>query len=211
MLPYAPKQRNRPRFAALRVRVALALFVALTSTACGSSMKTPHIKQNPNPRLRYHITLKVDDAPGPFDAIRAFANYRVTNERCVPMTPVTGATIEPQETVPLSLTRGADGAWHGTVFMDHFLDEDYYGLGVCHWELVAVGAKLTAGNQDFSPAIYLEEIKDGQPVHRYFSSKAYHDYKGAYLVDIGNARREDFKAQAADTFSTTLSAERTQP
>ena len=190
---------------------ALLLILALTSSACGSPMKTPDIKQNPTPKQRYEITLKIDDAPGPFDAIRAFINYRVTNEACVPLTPVTGVRIEPQETLPMTLTKVKDGVYQGTVYADQFMDEDYYGLGVCHWELVAVGVKLTAGNQDFSPAIYVEEIKAGQSIHRYFSSRAYREYKGGHLVDIGNAHREDFKTQAADTFSTTLTAERQTP
>lgn len=200
--------RSKPRRTAAR---ATLLLLALTTSAFGSPMKTPDIKQNPTPKQRYEITLKIDDAPGPFDAVRAFINYRVTNEACVPLTPVTGVRIEPQETVPMTLTKGTDGDYHGTVDADHFLDEDYYGLGVCHWELVAVGVKLTAGSQDFSPAIYAEEIRSGESVHRYFSSRAYREYKGAHLVDIGNAHREDFKTQAADTFSTTLTAERLTP
>jgi hypothetical protein len=190
---------------------ALFLLTALASSTCGSPIKTPDIKQNPHPTQRYEITLKIDDAPGPFDAMRAFVNYRVVSERCVPLTPMTGAAIEPQETVPLTLTRTSDGVYHGTVYTDHFLDEDYYGLGVCHWNLVAVGVKLTAGSQDFSPAIYMEEITSGQTVHRYFSSRAYREYKGPHLVDIGNAHREDFKDRVADTFSTTLRAERKVP
>ena len=211
---------NRPRAAfGPPLGGALLLSLALITTACGSPMKTPDIKQNATAKQRYDITLKIDGAPGPFDAMRAYASYRVTNPACVPLTPITGARLEPQETLPLELTKLKDGVYRVTVYADRYEDEDYYGLGVCHWGMDAVGVKLTAGNWDFSTAIFMDDIKSRQDVHRYFSNRAYREskdgkfpqYKDRHLVDSGNAHREDFKEEAADTFSTTLTAEGTTP
>lgn len=171
-------------------------------------MKTPDIKKNPKPRQRYEITLKIGDARGPFEAIPAFANCRAKNEACVLLTPVTGARVE---SVPVMLMKVKDGIYRDTINADQFMDEDYYDLGVCQWELMAIGAKPTAANQDLSPAICSEGTKSGQTVHRYFSSRAYREYKGGHLVDISKAQREGFKTQATDVFSTTLTAERQTP
>jgi len=190
---------------------AFVLFLALTSSACGSPMKTPDIKQNPNPKQRYEITLRIDHAPGPFDAVTGSVDYRVTNGRCVPMTPVSGATVVPEKNVPLVLTRVSDNVYRGELYADLFQDEDYYGMGVCHWELVAAGAELKIRNLDFSPSIFLSDIKSGKPVSRYFSNRAYREYKGDTLIDIGNEHREDFRQEAGDTFSTTLTTEEKHP
>ena len=94
---------------------------------------------------------------------------------------------------------------------DLFQDEDYYGMGVCHWELIAAGAELKIRNLDFSPSIFLGDIKSGKTISRYFSNRAYRDYKGGVLVDIGNEHREEFQEEASDTFSTTLTAKEIQP
>ncbi|RAO75773.1 hypothetical protein [Dyella jiangningensis] len=185
---------------------ALPVLLTLTSSALDSPIKTPDIRQNPTPKQRYEVTLNIYDAPGPFDAIHACANYRVTNEDCIPLTPVTGIRIEPQETLPMTLTKLRDRVYRGTVCADQLMDEDYYGLGICDWDLVAAGVKLTAGDQDFSPAIYAAEIRSGKGVDRYFSSQAYREYRGAHLVDIGNAHREDIKTLAPNIFPTTLTA-----
>lgn len=185
----------------------LLLFLALTSPAFGSPMKTPEIKQNPTPKQRYEITLHINGAPGPFDSISGFVDYHVSNEHCVPMTPINGVTIEPQKSVPLALTKIGDNVYKGTLYADQFLDEDYFGLGVCHWDLVAVGINLNIRKLDFSSSMSSDEIKSGQVVSRYFSSRGYREYHGDGLIDIGNARREDFKEEAADAFSAILKAE----
>jgi len=211
MMKTQPRSRSGPTSRVPLAYAAFALCLALTSTACGTSMKNPDIKQNPHPKQRYDITLKIDGAPGPFDAITGSVDYRVSNGRCVPLTPISGATLEPEKNVPLVFTRVSDNVYKGTLYIDLFLDEDYYGLGVCHWDVVAAGIDLTIGKLDFSPSIFLDDIKSGKPVIRYFSRRAYLEYRNTSLVDIGNAHRDDFKEDAPHTFSTTLTAEEQHP
>lgn len=193
--------------------IAFALFLALTSSACGSPMKKPDIKQNPTPKQRYDITLRIDGAPGPFDSVAGSVDYQVSNGRCVPLTPISGATIVPQEHIPLTLTHVSDNVYKGTLYADRFVDEDYYGLGVCQWELVAAGIELKVGKMDFSPSIFLKDIKAGTPVVTYFSKHFYEDSTkpdAPSLTDSGRARREDYK-DPTSTFSATLTAEEITP
>lgn len=203
MFPSDRRDRGKTRYAQL----LLTSLIALSSSACGSSMKTPDIKQNPHPTQRYDVTLTLQGAPGPFDSITGSVDYQVSNNRCVPLTPISGATIVPQKNVPLALTRVSDNVYKGTLYTDLFQDEDYYGLGVCHWEVVAAGIELKVRNLDFSPSLFFADIKSGKAVPRYFSGRAYREYHGDVLIDIGNAHREEFKEDAKDAFSATLQAE----
>jgi hypothetical protein len=204
-MPMTASKRRRSSFA----RYALPLLFALTTSAFGSPMKTPDIKQNPNPTQRYDITLKIDDAPGPFDAISASLDYQVSNDRCVPLTPGSGATIVPQEHIPLALTHVGGNVYTATIYTDRFLDEDYYGMGVCHWEFVAVGIELKIGQVDFSPSLFLKDLKAGHAVVTYFSKNQYArsvDPGMQNLTDTGRFHREEYK-DPANTFSATLSAQ----
>lgn len=205
--------RRRSDFGSPFLSKAFPLFLALTSSACGSPMKTPDVKQNPNPKQRYEITLKIHDAPGPFDSVTAKVGYQVVNGECVPLTPGSGATIVPREYLPLALTRVSEDSYKATLYLDRFQDEDYYGLGVCHWELMSAGFELKVGGMTFHPAIMLKEIKAGVSPVRYFSKHTYADASDPAITpfsDSGNATREEFK-DPANTFSTQVTAEEKTP
>jgi len=189
--------------------IALALSLTLTFSACGSPMKTPDIKQNPNPKQRYEITLKIDDAPGAFDSVTAKAGYQVANGRCVPLTPGSGATIVPREYLPLTLTRVGQNIYKATLYLDRFQDEDYYGLGVCHWELMSAGFELKVAGMTFHPAIMLNDIQAGVSPTRYFSKQTYADASAPSITpfsDSGNASRQELK-DPRTPFSTQVTAE----
>jgi hypothetical protein len=172
-------------------------------------MKTLDIKQNAHPTQRYEITLKIEGAPGPFDSVTAKVGYQVANKGCVPLTPFTGATVVPREYVPLTLNRIGDNTYKGTFYADRFQDEDYFGLGVCHWELMSAGVEMKVGGMLFNPAIMPSEIKAGATVVRYFSKNTYANASNPEVTpfsDSGNQKRQDFK-DPNNTFSTTLTAE----
>lgn len=104
-------------------------------------------RPNPDAQHRIAIIATVNGAPGPFDGVDSHADYRVDNPACVPMTPGTGATVVPQQRVPVLFPLQADGAFRADVARDPFRDEDYFEQGICHWVLVGVVAdKPTAFN-----------------------------------------------------------------
>jgi hypothetical protein len=188
-----------------RTTATLILSSALITSACGSPMKTPDIQQNPHAKMRYEITVKIDDAPGPFESVQAIAQYDVANDRCVPLTPGSGATIPPDKSVPITLTKSGENTYHGEVYVDLLEDADYYGLGVCHWTMSSVSMYLQHQKLTFPPSISLANIIAQKSETRYFNKRSYAQ-ADTQRVDTGNPNRADFKSEADNTFSVSMSA-----
>lgn len=195
-----------------RVTAVLLFSLTLITSGCGaSSMKTPDIKQNPNPKMRYEITMTIDGAPGPFDAISGFVQYKVANDQCVPLTEGSGATLAPEKSVPINLTRISDTVYKGTFYTDLLQDEDYYGRGVCHWAVVAATTALKVGKVGFSPDIFLDDIVAQKSITNYFPQL---DYDAArrgdedmFPVNVGESSPSNFKPDIqAHLFSVTLAS-----
>ncbi|WP_049623670.1 hypothetical protein [Frateuria defendens] len=184
----------------------LALSLVLTSSAHGSPMKNPDIKQNPHPRMRYELTLTIEDAPGPFDSISGMVHYKVTNGQCVPLTPISGATLEPEKNVPITFTRVSDGIYKGTLYADLLQDEDYYGLGVCHWGVNTAWVSLRAKGVEFTPAIDAKELVAQKSVPTFFVKGDYFE-TGKERSAFGTTNRALFQPESrTDVFSMTLRA-----
>lgn len=113
--------------------------------------------------------MRVEGARGPFERVDDHADYRVENPACVPLTAVTGATVVPEQHLPLNFTRIAHGDYGTDVVLDRFLDEYYFGQEVCHWALVGVVADFHLGEADFSPSIAQAGMLAGREISRYFS------------------------------------------
>jgi len=174
----------------------------------GDSMKRPDIKLNPSPRMRYEITAVVEGAPSHFEAVEGHADFKVTNEDCVPLTPITGATIVPEKKIPLTYDHVGENEYRAIVFLDQLQDEDYFGRGTCHWSVVAASIDLHHGATSFSPAIYHDDIVSQKKVVKYFSIKSYNGNGSG--IDIGANVPTAYNNPSA-TFKITLrSAEKLQ-
>jgi len=193
-----------------RLTSSLILSLALITSAYGSSMKNPDIKQNPHPKMRYEITMTIDGAPGPFDSITAFVQYKVSNDRCVPLTPISGATLPPERRFPITFTRVSDTVYKSVIYADMMEDENYYGLGVCHWAVVAASADLKINGTSLSPAIFHDDIVAQKSVATYFVNSDYLESSGANdqgRVVSGNTNRAFYlPASRTDLFSIALAA-----
>lgn len=207
---------DRPPSALIHRKKAATLTATLVSllpftfSAYGAATQNPDIKLNPQPRMRYEITVKVDGAPGPFDRVEGVVDYRVSNETCVPLTPVTGATVAPEKRVPIVLTRAGDNVYKGKVFVDLLQDEDYFGKGVCHWSVVAASANLFVKQVDFSAPLFHDDLLKGNAVTRYYSNRSYATTQ-MERVDAGEADRAQYQDEANATFSVTVHAEEKHP
>jgi hypothetical protein len=189
-----------------RLPLALMFFLVFITSACSAPMKKIEIKKNPHPAMRYDITMTINDAPGRFDEMVVFATYQVMNDACVPLQPGSGARLNPMTEQVLPLTRVNEHVYTASMYVDQFQDEDYYGLGVCHWTSTGVDTNLRIGNVTVSPSLSLDEVLKQKSINRYFSKKlAFTDQK-MHLVDTGNPHRSDFKEDADNTFSVTLTA-----
>jgi len=193
----------------LATRTFFALFVLLSTYACDATMKKPDIKLNPNPRMRYEITMRIEGAPGKFDRIEGYADYEVVNPASVPLTPFSGATIVPQRRETIEFKPVSENVYKAEVYLDRFMDEDYFGQGVCRWSLVSVGAGLRHGPITFSPGILNKDILGGSTVTRYFANASYAD-GSMERIDIGVGDPKEYK-RPDDTFTVTLQASEKLP
>lgn len=194
----------------MKKKTVLALFGALIlgSAIYGWIMKTPDIKKNPHPKMRYEVTITVDGAPGPFDSASGFMQYEVTNLDCVP---VTGAPFNPLRIPPMSnprivFARVSDNVYRGTVYADYFQDEDYFGLGECHWSLMSVVAALKIKQLTFVSSLSPENLFSQKSEATYFTDSDYLD-NDKERDTFGYTDRSRFKPELQkNVFSITLAA-----
>lgn len=130
-------------------------------------MQKPDIKDNPSSHLRYDVTVRIDQPPGPFDRIEGTADYRVSNDACVRLTPISGVTITPSRRIPRVLDPVGENVYRGELVADRLLDEDYFGKGVCHWSLVAAGVEAHIGKMDFAASLPMKDIAGHRPAVHY--------------------------------------------
>jgi hypothetical protein len=185
----------------------LALALSAFTSACSMSTEKVDAKKNPDPKMRYEVTLTIDNAPGPFDSITGFMQYEVTNIDCVPETgvPWNRMRLPPQIDSEITLTRVGNNIYKGAVYGDYFQDEDYFGLGMCHWSLAAVGTHLNINKTAFITTIFRDDLFAQKSVTRYFSREIYLN-KDINIPDSGRSHRTDYSPETQDgVFSVTLS------
>jgi hypothetical protein len=216
-----PMRRHSPRPLA-----AIALTLMFMTAGCSPSTQEKNpvdFKQNPNPVQAYRITMRLDNPPGPFGSMVALAQYDVTETECLPPPrenhghkwPV------PTEDVPIELARVSDTEYTGIVYVDRMLDEDYYGRGVCHWQLIKARVHLKAtgsakGETLFIPGISGTKIIGAQSETNFFARKVYPGAADADLdefVDIGVTDRSRIGPAVGDDdlFSVTFTSSGKSP
>ena len=182
--------------------------LAIHSVAYGQSTAQPKVLTNNHPLMRYEVTVTVAGAPGPFDRVEAAADYRVKNEDCVSLTPLTGATVPPEKRLPLELLPSGNNVYKFEFFADRLKDQDYFDKGICHWSVVAVSANLWIRNVNFSAPLFNKDLLQGRPVTRYYANRSYLT-TGLDRVDVGEANPAQYQDEASATFSITVDARQT--
>jgi len=171
---------------------------------------------NPNPKRRYDITMTIKDAPGPFGMVKFWAHYLAPD--CMYWTDkFAGTTGKPTHTIEMPFQKLDDTTYVGTVYLDGMVDEDYYGNGVCHWELteVAVGLKATGADAEtgFAPDIYPEIIVAQKPIVKYFWKERYPREEGyENFPEFGSKTLDKVPFDRRDEyFTVTLVSTEVQP
>lgn len=169
--------------------LALGLSLAVALTACGTAAMQskaptpsldvkdrqpprPQIKRNPHP-VAYDITVTIENAPGPFGVVKAAMQYEVLEDSCRPdLGGMAGTRASLLEWVPVELRHVSGTTYRGVIYDNLLVDEDYYGLGVCHWSLVTVQFKLQAGVSDnetrFSHHVFHDDLVSKSKVRAHF-------------------------------------------
>ena len=168
-----------------RLTSMLVLSLALVTSGCSHDMNNSDIKQNPHPAKRYELTVAAQGAPGPFESATGFMQYDIANPDCAPKDPVSGARPTPEYTPDIAFIRVSDTEFKGTIYLDLPVDENYFGLGVCHWKFIAAGVSIKANGVRFSPVISIEDIVANNPVSTFFSKDSYNEKSSKGRDDLG--------------------------
>ena len=184
----------------------LLLLSLLAASAC-TQTRSLDIRDNPVPKHRYEVTLEIHQPPGPFESTaRGWVHYRVDNSRCLTPTPSEGTTIFPEKTVEFNVTRVSATVYRGTIFLDSLQDQDYYRLGVCHWNVNTLGIELKANGVKFNTAMGGSDLLAGKQVTTYYVVA---DYQRAFnhADAVGFTNRVLFRATPpSGIFDITLAA-----
>lgn len=147
-------------------------------------------KKNPRPVQRYEVTATAE-APGPWDRVKGYISYEVVNTKCTPENKFLGVHIMPTDVgVDIEMTRVSENTWKGYFYRDYVQDEDYYGLGVCHWDAVSAGGVFTVHGEVFASSSTLDDFMRNGPQMEYFKKSEYWDRSlsgdGAWLTSAND-------------------------
>ncbi|QSQ31523.1 hypothetical protein [Xanthomonas translucens] len=176
----------------------------------GNDGATGHL--NPHPVKRYEV-IATSHAPGPWDSIKAYIGYDVINAKCVPMIPFIGEQHMPNTGLDVPMARVDDHTWKGYFYRDALQDEDYFKLGVCHWDVTSVGIAAIAKGVRFNWGDMLDSLlHDGQKTIYFFKKNAYGDlslvpYGAATLV----AEDPEVRQQPDAYFTATIAVKEVKP
>jgi hypothetical protein len=174
-------------------------------------------KLNPSPKRGFGFVVTIENAPGPFEFVKGGAQYDVSNDdECGHMNEWAGVAERIRSQEDVALTKVSDTEYRGVVYLDWMLDEDYYGRGVCHWELTAAGVTLRATGKDgetlFHSAIMAEQLVAGGTEELYYWKGRYPRSTMDNFRDYGSPTRDRFKPELRnDLFKVTIKAQGPQP
>lgn len=186
----------------------LTFALSAFTSACSMSTEKVDAKKNPDPKMRYEVTLTIDNAPGPFDSITGLMEYEVTNRECVPVTgaPMNPLRLPPKEHPEIQFIKVADNVYKGAVYGDYFQDEDYFGLGACHWSLTSVTTSLNVNKLSFIPRLSPDQLFSKKSATTYF---VYRIRKNgdSNMSDFGEPSPSEYRSdRQKEVFSVTLSS-----
>jgi len=155
------------------IKTAAALMITITLiTGCSAMHGDPgNPTKNPHPLKRYEVTATVD-APGPWDLVKGYLPLGVVNVECVPEDKLTGGRNVPNKGYDFKMISMDEKTWKGYFYRDALQDEDYFGLGVCHWDAINVGVVFKAHGVTFGASAVLGKAG---PQTDYFRRSLYED------------------------------------
>lgn len=171
-----------------------------------------HPKKNPHPVQRYEIVATAD-APGPWDSVHGYVEYKVSNPDCTPKDEFLGVhAMPPIEGIRVEMARTGEKTWKGYFYRDAMLDEDYYGLGKCRWDATSVSANFVAHGESFGTGDVLSVLLKDGPQTGYFRKSQFRDtsFTGDGALDFSTKNPEYVKDSDA-FFPIVVSARLANP
>jgi hypothetical protein len=157
--------------------ITVLLLTSAFITGCSMAHGDPnHPRKNPHPVQRYEI-IATAKAPGPWDTVQGYLEYQVTNQSCTPEDKFLGVHAMPQLVGhEFEMTRISEDTWRGYFYRDYLQDEDYYGLGACHWGPASVSAVFLVHGQGFDPGATFEDFIRNDTQTSYFKVSEFADH-----------------------------------
>lgn len=168
----------------MRGHLPLLLLLCASVIGCSSSMNHElDVKPNPHPVQRYELTVTVD-APGPWDNIVGDVSYDISNEKCLRHNDFEGVYMRPGSVGrEFALTKVDAHTYRGYFYRDALEGGDYYGKGICHWDVSAAGPIFTVHGLSFAPDVSFDIYKenfgdelDGSTATYWLSKKDFFDH-----------------------------------
>ncbi|EHK66527.1 putative secreted protein [Achromobacter arsenitoxydans SY8] len=210
-------------FSAPALRRAVPLLALLAAASSGPSLadtpaksdaasntSAPALRKlNPAPTHAYEIRLTLSnasdlssaaDGKSPFTVVEGVAQFDASNAaRCGRSNALAGNVPTLSSHEPFRLSRISATEYIGTVYADMLLDEDYYGRGVCHWQLtearVAVSAQTDSADSRFVAGLPAQKVLAAGTQARYFWKGYYPSFEQRRHTDYG---RDQLDAVPAD-------------
>ncbi|MBN7137296.1 hypothetical protein A7A76_21490 [Lysobacter enzymogenes] len=192
--------------------------MAFALAACSNAVKDPKYERNPNPKQKYVVTAKVEGAPGPFRMAIAGVQYRIgPTQSCMPPAePISGVFPTQSRSNFGSPVRNLSGAeFEFDVYLDGMVSKDYFGRGVCTWQIELVSLTLRPANDDgerkFDLTIGESDVTGGGTLVLYARREkyatpvenAYDDFETAIEKEYAVAR---YGSDLSKFFTITVSA-----
>jgi len=140
-----------------------AVLLVAVIAACAKPMPVPppDAKYASESGPTHRVTLTIPATLGAIGFVRARATYDMINQRtCVPMDyskALGGRFNRTNQSVPLSVAK-RDRTFVVDVPRNPFLNEDYYGLGVCNWELLSVDFVVDQPGRKMQPYVHWPDV-----------------------------------------------------
>lgn len=191
-------------------RVMVGALLALLASGCDSTADAPErpdVKLTQNPVQSYRLDIGFQDAPGPLTKIRALAFYRADNIPCAKPQPLSGAVLAPEHELPLTLEKLDDNRYRAIFHRDALRDEDYFGIGVCKWQLQNIALYFSSPTTDFTAALPVPKADAARlEVEEYFLNRDYAEKPEIMTVVFGE-KAGFYRPEMGKQFKVTLAAE----
>jgi len=205
------------RYASISWSLALATLIA----GCGGESQTTDVEGdgsglaplrtlNPVPKAALPFTVRVQGAPGNLPIVDAAVQYDVINPgECGKKQWLSGAIPRISSSEALSLAKVSDTEYTGTVFADQILEGDYYGRGVCRWQLVEARVSFRASTEPkatwFLATIQASDLENRLQSNTYFWKGYYPNAEIENYAEFGSRSDVLPETKRAEYFQIVMS------
>jgi hypothetical protein len=170
-----------------------------------------HPKKNPHPVQRYEV-IATADTPGPWDSVKGYVSFKVTNLDCVPQDSFTGARNVPNTNFDFEMERTGPKSWVGHFYRDTLQDEDIFGRGVCKWDASTVGAEFIVHGTSFTSSDLLTTLINHGPETAYFKKSDFLNGADNEGGSLGfSSKNPLYTADPGAFFPITITVEAVKP